>query len=203
VTSPESRLVSATRRFSHAIAEGDGISVIAAVEDAEAARAAESQRAEALVVSGDPAVVREATALPILWRAEASLERAAQVADAVILTLSNEEGVEIPEQQRHQQALALGLDCAVEARSEEELQRALELLDPEIFLLTPPPGDADERLEAVLELLAEVPAGKLAIADLAVTTEHEVQELERAGVDAVIVHAADVSPLVGDAPPEV
>jgi indole-3-glycerol phosphate synthase len=194
--------VSSTRRFSHAIAEGDGISVIAAVEDAEAARAAEAQRAEALVVSGDPALVREATALPILWRAEVSLERAAQAADAVILTLSDEEG-EIPEQQRHHQALALGLDCAVEARSEEELQRALELLDPEIFLLTPPSGDADERLEAVLELLAEVPAGKLAIADLAVTTEHEVQELERAGVDAVIVHAADVSPLVGDAPPEV
>jgi indole-3-glycerol phosphate synthase len=203
VTTQESRTVTGTRRFSHAIAEGDGISVIAAVEDAEAARAAESQRAEALVVSGDPAAVREATALPILWRAEASLERAAQVADAVILTLSDEEGEEIPEQRRHQQALALGLDCAVEARSEEELERALELLDPEIFLLIPPAGDADERLEAVLELLAEVPAGKLAIADLAVTTEHEVQELERAGVDAVIVRAADVSPLVGEAPPEV
>jgi indole-3-glycerol phosphate synthase len=203
VTTPESRFVSATRRFSHAIAEGDGISVIAAVEDAEAARAAESQRAEALVVSGDPALVREATALPILWRAAVGLERAAQAADAVVLSLSDEDGEEISEQQRHQQALALGLDCAVEARSEEELQRALELLDPEIFLLTPPPGDADERLEAVLELLAEVPAGKLAIADLAVTTEHEVQELERAGVDAVIVHAADVSPLVGEAPPEV
>jgi indole-3-glycerol phosphate synthase len=195
--------VSSTRRFSHAIAEGDGISVIAAVEDAEAARAAESQRAEALVVSCDPALVREATSLPILWRAEVSLEQAAQAADALVLSLSDEEDDEIPEQRRHQQALALGLDCAVEARSEEELQRALELLDPEIFLLNPPPGVADERLEAVLELLAEVPAGKLAIADLAVTTEHEVQELERAGVDAVIVHAADVSPLVGDAPPEV
>jgi indole-3-glycerol phosphate synthase len=195
--------VTGTRRFSHAIAEGDGISVIAAIEDAEAARAAESQRAEALVVSGDPALVRDATGLPILWRAEVSLERAVQVADAVILSLSDEDDEEIPEQARHQEALALGLDCAVEARTEEELQRALELLDPEIFLLTPPPGDADERLEAVLELLAEVPAGKLAIADLSVTTEHEVQELERAGVDAVIVHAADVSPLVGDAPPEV
>jgi indole-3-glycerol phosphate synthase len=195
--------VTGIRRFSHAIAEGDGISVIAAVEDAEAARAAESQRAEALVVSGDPALVREATGLPILWRSDVSLERAVQLADAVILSLGNEDHEEAPEQQRHEAALALGLDCAVEARTEEELERALELLDPEIFLLTPPPGDADERLEAVLELLAEVPAGKLAIADLAVTTEHEVQELERAGVDAVIVHAADVSPLVGDAPPEV
>jgi indole-3-glycerol phosphate synthase len=195
--------MTAARRFSHAIAEGDGISVIAAVEDADAARAAEAQRAEALVVVRDPATVREATVLPILWRAEADLARAAEVADAVILALSGEEGEEIREQQRQHQALALGLDCAVEVRSEEELERALEILDPEIFLLAPPAAPPHERLEAVLELLAEVPAGKLAIADLAVTTEDEVQELERAGVDAVIVHAADVSPLVGDAPPEV
>jgi hypothetical protein len=88
-------------------------------------------------------------------------------------------------------------------RSEKELERTLELLDPEIFLLTPPPGAPHERLEAVLELLAEVPAGKLVIAELTVTTEDEVQELERAGVDAVIVYADDVSPLVADAPPEV
>lgn len=191
------------RRFSHAIAEGDGISVIAAVEDAEAARAAEGQRAEALVVSGDPALVREATALPILWRADADLERAARVADAVTLVPSDEEGAEIREQQRHHDALALGLDCAVEVHSEEELERALGIIDPEIFLLAPPSGASHERLEAVLELLAEVPAGKLAIADLAATTEAEVHELERAGVDAVIVRAADVSPLAGDAPPQV
>jgi indole-3-glycerol phosphate synthase len=203
VSAPESRAVTGAGRFSHAIAEGDGISVIAAVEDADAARAAEAQRAEALVVAGDPAAVREATALPILWRGDANLGQAARVADAVTLVLSDEEGEEIREQQRHHEALGLGLDCAVEVRSEEELERALELLDPEIFLLAPPPGAAQQRLEAVLELLAEVPAGKLAIADLAVTTEDEVQELERAGVDAVIVHADDVSPLVGDAPPEV
>jgi indole-3-glycerol phosphate synthase len=194
----------ASRRFSHAIAEGDGISVVAAVEDADAARAAEAQRAEALVVSGDPARLREATLLPILWRANAEIDRAADVADAVTLTLPDDDDEDHePAQRRHEDALAAGLDCAVEVRSEEELERALEVLDPEIFLLVPPQSDEEERLEAVLELLAEVPAGKLAIADLAVTTEDEVQELERAGVDAVIVHAADVSPLVGEAPPEV
>ena len=190
-------------RFSHAIAEGDGISVIAAVEDAEAARAAEAQRAEALVVARDPAALQEATGLPILWRAEIDLEQAAEVADAVILALSDEEGQEIREQQRHQQALDLGLDCVVEVRTEDELERALEILEPEIFLLVPVADAPEGPLEAVLELLAEVPAGKLAIADLAVTTEDEVQELERAGCDAVIVHAEDLSPLVGDAPPEV
>ena len=196
--------MSASRRFSHAIAEGDGISVVAAVEDADAARAAEAQRAEALVVNGDPARLREATRLPILWRADAAIDRAAEIADAVTVTLPEDDDEDHdPAQRRHEDALAAGLDCAVEVRSEEELERALELLDPEIFLLAPPQDDEQERLEAVLELLAEVPAGKLAIADLAVTTEDEVHELERAGVDAVIVHAADVSPLVGDAPPEV
>jgi indole-3-glycerol phosphate synthase len=194
----------ASRRFSNAIAEGDGISVVAAVEDPDAARAAEVQRAEALVVNGDPARLREATRLPILWRATGTVDRAAEVADAVTLTLPEDEDEDHdPARRRHEDALAAGLDCAVEVRSEEELERALELLDPEIFLLAPPQTDDEERLEAVLELLAAVPAGKLAIADLAVTTEDEVYELERAGVDAVIVHAADVLPLVGDAPPEV
>ncbi len=196
--------MSASRRFSHAIAEGDGISVVAAVEDADAARAAETQRAEALVVNGDPSSLREATRLPILWRADAAIDRAAGIADAVTVTLPEDDDEDHePAQRRHEDALAAGLDCAVEVRSEEELERALELLDPEIFLLAPPQDDEQERLEAVLELLAEVPAGKLAIADFAVTTEDEVYELERAGVDAVIVHAADVSPLVGEAPPEV
>jgi indole-3-glycerol phosphate synthase len=190
-------------RFSHAIAEGDGISVVAAVGDPDAARAAEAQRAEALVVDADPASLRESTRLPILWRADSALERAAEVADAVTLMLPEEDEDHEPAQRRHDEALAAGLDCAVEVRSEEEVERALEVLDPEIFLLAPPQDDETERLEAVLELLAAVPAGKLAIADLAVTTEDEVYELERAGVDAVIVHAADVSPLVGDAPPEV
>src|SRR5215831_8477138 len=187
-----------SRRFSHAIAEGDGISVVAAVEEPGAARAAEAH-----VVNGDPASLRDATGLPILWRANAAVDRAAEVADAVTLRLPDEDEDHGPAQRRHEDALAAGLDCAVEVSSEEELEWALELLDPEIFLLAPPHDGDEERLELVLELLAAVPAGKLAIADLTVTTEDEVHELERAGVDAVIVHAADVSPLAGEAPPEV
>ena len=195
----------ANRRFSHAIAEGDGISVVAAVEDADAARAAEGQRAEALVVRGDPAAVREATTLPILWRAGVPLERAAEVADAVMLVFDLLEEEDGRLEALHEQALELGLDCAIEVRNEEELERALERVDPEIFLLSPVEAEDDEEtpLEYVLDLLAAVPAGKLAIADLEVTTADEVHELERAGVDAVIVHSHDVSPLAGGPPPEV
>jgi hypothetical protein len=89
-------------------------------------------------------------------------------------------------------------------RDEEELEQALDRVDPEIFLLSPPPADDNgSALEVVLDLLAAVPAGKLAIADLARTTRDEVLELERAGCDAVIVHGQDIAPLAGGPPPEV
>ena len=190
-------------RFSHAIAEGDGISVIAAVEDADSARAAEEQRAEALVVRSDPSSVRGATTLPILWRASVPLEQAVGVADAVMLVFDALEEEDGRLEALHEQAIELGLDCAVEVRNEEELEAALERVDPEILLLSPAEAGDQSALEWVLDLLAAVPAGKLAIADLQVTTEDEVHELERAGVDGVIVASADVSPLAGDAPPEV
>ncbi len=190
-------------RFSHAIAEGDGISVIAAVEDADSARAAEEQRAEALVVRSDPSSVRGATTLPILWRASVPLEQAVGVADAVMLVFDALEEEDGRLEALHEQAIELGLDCAVEVRNEEELEAALERVDPEILLLSPAEAGDQSALEWVLDLLAAVPAGKLAIADLQVTTEDEVHELERAGVDGVIVASADVAPLAGDAPPEV
>lgn len=77
-------------------------------------------------------------------------------------------------------ALAGDFELAVRVRDEEELERALEELDPELFVLA---GE----LEEVLDLLAEVPAGKLAIAELPATTSEQIEELERAGMDAVIV----------------
>jgi indole-3-glycerol phosphate synthase len=194
----------AQRRFSHAIAEGDGISVIAAVEDPDSARAAEEQLAEALVVRGDPAAVRGASSLPILWRADVSLERASTSADAYLLVFDALDEDDGRLEQLHAQAVELGLDCAVEVRDEEELEQALERVDPEIFLLSPVEREDDETpLDVVLEMLAAVPAGKLAIADLQLTNREEVQELERAGCDAVIVHGAEISPLVGGPPPDV
>jgi indole-3-glycerol phosphate synthase len=194
----------AQRRFSHAIAEGDGISVIAAVEDPDSARAAEEQLAEALVVRGDPSAIRDASSLPILWRADVSLERASASADAYLLVFDGLDEDDGRLEELHAQAVELGLDCAVEVRDEEELEQALERVDPEIFLLSPVEREDDETpLEVVLEMLAAVPAGKLAIADLQLTNREEVQELERAGCDAVIVHGTEISPLVGGPPPDV
>jgi indole-3-glycerol phosphate synthase len=194
----------AKRRFSHAIAEGDGISVIAAVEDPDSARAAEEQRAEALVVRGDPSGLRSASSLPILWRADVSLERASTSADAYLLVFDALDDDDGRLEELHAQAIELGLDCAVEVRDEEELEQALERVDPEIFLLSPVEREDDETpLDVVLEMLAAVPAGKLAIADLQLTTREDVEELQRAGCDAVIVHGHEVSPLVDEPPPDV
>ena len=87
-------------------------------------------------------------------------------------------------------------------QNEDDLEQALDRIDPEIFLLSPAEGeDSATPLRTVLDLLAAVPAGKLAIADLPPTTPTEVRELERAGCDAVIVRAGHRSP--GRGPPPV
>jgi len=57
-------------------------------------------------------------------------------------------------------------------------------------------------LDRVLELLPDVPAGKLAIAELVDASREDVEALERAGIDAVLV-AGDVEALVGDGVPDV
>ncbi|HEY7057431.1 MAG TPA: hypothetical protein VH458_12945 [Vicinamibacterales bacterium] len=193
----------AHRRFSQAISEGDGISVIVAVEDAEAARTAEQQRAEALVVTQDPATVRDATSLPILWRAAIGVAEASEAADAYLLVFEALESDGELLEELHEEALDYGLDCVVDVRSEGELERALDRIDPEIFLLSPRDQSEETPLDSVLALLPNVPAGKLAIADLPHTTRDDVAELERAGVDAVIVAGRDVSELVGGPPPQV
>jgi indole-3-glycerol phosphate synthase len=193
------------RRLSQAISEGDGISLIAPVPDGATAQDAERQGAEGVVVERDLAGVREATGLPILWRAESSPAEALNGgADALLVAAKALEDDAEWLDRRWAEAQDLGLECVVEVRDADELELALERLDPEIFLLAPQDaGDADDPLENVLDLLPDIPAGKLAIADLEVTTPDEIAELERAGVDAVIVGSQNIAGLVRAAPPEV
>ena len=177
-----------TRRLSQRISEGDGIAIIVRVGDADAARAAQEEGAKAVAVDRAIDGIRAQTTLPLLWIAAGS------PVDCDAVTVRPEDG----------DPIANGLETVMEVRDEEELEAALEEHDPEIFLISPAPEDDEsDPLELALELLPDVPAGKLAIADLEVTSADEVHELERAGVDAVIVHSGDLSPLVGGLPPEV
>jgi indole-3-glycerol phosphate synthase len=191
-------------RFSQAISEGDGISLIVDVADADAARAAAAQGAEAVAVTSPIGDLHEVIELPILWRASTSPSEAAVAgADALLISVpaADDDGDWLA--RLHAEGLELGLDCVVEVQSEEELGLALERLDPEILLFSVATGDEADALERALELLPDLPAGKLAVAEVPVSSRDEVDELERAGVDAVIVGARNVAGLVGDAPPPV
>jgi len=179
--------VAASRRLSQRISEGDGIAIIVHVGDADGARAAEAQGAKAVAVRGAIAGIRDVTTLPVLWLGGGSPVDA----DAVAVGADDDAHADD------------ACETVVGVRDEDELELALDRIDPEIFLLSAAPDSDEDAVDAVLELLPDVPAGKLAIADVAVTTRAEVLALERAGIDAVLVPAGDVAPLVGEPPPDV
>jgi indole-3-glycerol phosphate synthase len=183
-------------RFSQAISEGDGISVVPLLEGdvAGLAAVAESGGAEAIAVwtPDDVEPARGRSALPVLVR------RPSASADACLFAFR--ELVEDEEVERLYASLAReGIDCVVEVRDEEELGQALERVDPEIILISERDSDEDEEdLERTLDLLPDVPAGKLVISESRVNVREQVIALERAGVDAVLVgadalRAADLS----------
>lgn len=189
------------RKLSQAIAEGDGISVLVQVSDTAGARAAEEQGAEGLVLRVDVGGVREGSDLPLLFYALEAHARASGDVDAVVLVAGDEHD-EL--ERRFAEELERGVECVVRVHDDDGVERVLETLDPEIFLLAADEAeDGQAHIERLLELLPEIPAGKLAIAELPGATPEEVGELERAGVDAVLVTAADVGSLVGELPPEV
>jgi hypothetical protein len=188
------------RRLSQAISEGDGISVIVAVDGPEAARDAEASGAEGVLVTRDDeaslSAIRAATELPILVVFDRD-RPAPDGADACIVDVRDDDREWL---ERIRLDLTDRCELAPRIREEDHLEFVLEVLDPEVIVLG---SDGDEPLAEALELLPDVPAGKLAIADVGASTREQVVELERAGVDAVIVAAGNVGDLVGAAPPEV
>ena len=187
--------VRSTRRFSEAIVEGDGISVVAEVRSADDARRAADAGADALLLRVELALT-DAPDLPVL----APLHGTATSWDAVLLEPNAWDDDELT--RRYGEIVDGGAECVVQIRDEEQLERVLELLDPEIVLLASN-QDAEDRVDAVLDLLPDVPAGKLVVADVGGAAEDVVAGLERVGVDAVIAAVADVAALVGDDPPGV
>jgi len=186
------------RRLSQAISEGDGISVLVEVIDADGARTAAAQGAEGIALRAPADGVSEATELPPVWIGRP--EHAGD-ADAVVVDVdgAGERLAEVVDEVH-----ALGVECVLKVRDEDDLELVLEAVDPEILLLSAEEKDDDQHhLDRLLELLPDVPAGKLAIAELEIASQEDVAELERAGVDAVLVTTGDIGPLVGDQPPSV
>ena len=186
------------RRFSEAISEGDGISLVAEVSAPDAGRAAEAAGAEAvLVLGGDERLLRElrdATSLPILCFFDGRRSDSLAGADACV--------VEFTEDEWWWERVRIELDAyelVVRIRDEDELRAALDAIDPEVLLLAAPAEDPERALERALALLADVPAGKLAVVELPGVTRDAVAELERAGVDGVIVPGGAVAGLAGAA----
>jgi NAD(P)H-dependent flavin oxidoreductase YrpB (nitropropane dioxygenase family) len=195
--------MNAGRRFSQAISEGDGISLVARVSSADDAARVEEQGAEAVLVTaasdGTLEQVRAATSLPILLAWPGELTEPPADTDAYLFDV----GEDVESVAQLYGELADAFELVFRIHDEEHLEAALEELDPEIFVLAAPDADGEEALEHVLDLLPDVPAGKLAIADLPMSARDDVGALERAGFDGVIVEPRNVADFVGDPPPDV
>lgn len=180
-------------RLSQAIGEGGGISFIVEVSDSAGAKSAEARGADGLAVITNANSVRMTSALPLLHLGRL-FDAQGSASDAVVIK---------PDLALWDEGHALGLECVVRIRESSEVERVLHHFDPEVFLLSPPEDTDDDPLTVLLELLHDVPAGKLAIAELPDATPEDVSELERSGVDAVLVSHGALAALVTDDPPEV
>jgi indole-3-glycerol phosphate synthase len=115
-------------------------------------------------------------------------EAAVNGADAVLLivaALSDEDLLAL-----YEQARALDLDCLVEVHSERELEHALEA-DVEVIGINN--RDLDEMtvdIATTFELMPDIPAGKTVVAESGISGRAELEELERVGVDAVLIGGA-------------
>ena len=115
-------------------------------------------------------------------------EAAVNGADAVLLIVRALEDEQL--RALHEEARALDLDCLVEVHDAEELERALEA-GAEVLGINN--RDLDEQrvdIATTFELLPDVPAGKTVVAESGISGRSELEELDRVGVDAVLIGGA-------------
>jgi indole-3-glycerol phosphate synthase len=106
-------------------------------------------------------------------------------ADAVLLVVGSLERTELAQLQ--QAARDLDLDALVEVHNEEELEAALELDADLIGINNRDLQDFTVDISKTFELLADVPAGKTVVSESGIVYREQIEELERVGVDAVLV----------------
>jgi indole-3-glycerol phosphate synthase len=114
------------------------------------------------------------------------VESAVAGADAVLLIVAALEDGELAD--LHGAALELDLDVLVEVHTDEELERALGTIDPDLIGINNRDlGDLSVDVERTYELLTDVPAGKVVVSESGLHSREQLLELERVGVDAVLV----------------
>jgi indole-3-glycerol phosphate synthase len=135
---------------------------------------------------------RAASALPILRKdfivdRYQVFESAVAGADALLLIVAaldeDDDLVAL-----YREAIGLDLDVLVEVHEEGELERALDLLDADVIGINNRDlVDFSVDLERTYELLSDVPAGKTVVSESGIHAREQLDDLERVGVDAVLV----------------
>jgi len=144
----------------------------------------------------DLRTARAACSLPILRKdfivdPYQLFEAAINGADAVLLIVRALEDRELREM--YVTARGLDLDCLVEVHDGEELERALQLDADVIGINNRNLDDGTIDIATTYELMPDVPAGKTVVAESGISVRSELEELERVGVDAVLIGSALMS----------
>jgi indole-3-glycerol phosphate synthase len=118
-------------------------------------------------------------------------EAAVNGADAVLLIVAALSDADL--RALHQEARSIDLDCLVEVHDAEELERALEAGAEVIGINNRNLDDMSVDIGTTLELMPDVPAGKTVVAESGISGREELEELDRRGVDAVLIGGALMS----------
>ena len=137
---------------------------------------------------------RAASELPILRKdfivdRYQVFESAAAGADAILLIVAAVDRDQLAA--LHAEALGLDLDVVVEVHDERELTSALEVIDADVIGINNRDlSDFSVDTQRTFDLLADVPAGKTVVAESGFWSREQLDELERVGVDAVLIGEA-------------
>src|SRR4051812_18544368 len=115
-------------------------------------------------------------------------EAAVNGADAVLLIAAALDDEEL--RALYQEARAIDLDCLVEVHDVVELERALEAGAEVIGINNRNLDDMNVDIATTFELMPDVPAGKTVVAESGISGRQELEELDRVGVDAVLIGGA-------------
>jgi indole-3-glycerol phosphate synthase len=115
-------------------------------------------------------------------------EAAVNGADAVLLIARALEDEQL--RSLHEEARSIDIDCLVEVHDGEELERALEAGAEVIGINNRDLDQGTVDLARTFELMPDVPAGKTVVAESGISGPAELLELDRVGVDAVLIGSA-------------